>query len=315
MQAVVKSIIPPLLPKFHKGQLGRVLVVGGCEDYTGAPFFAAMSALLTGADMSHIVCTKRASVAIKALSPDLMVHPYLNDEGGSSQLSVKVESLLQRVHVVLIGPGLGRDQGIFNQVIKIIGHVDRLKLPLIIDADGLFLVQQQPQLVQSLKNSKVILTPNVMEYFRLQEAVGIKSTFEESLERDPKEVARALNVRVVKKGTHDVLASGDLVRRVEEQGGLRRVSGQGDILSGAIAAFVGWAQAYEQKLWDAPALPAEYADNVLLVAMYGASSLVRRASRLAFESKRRAMVTTDVLGFIGTAFEQLYVEEQASESK
>lgn len=281
-------------------------MVGGCEDYTGAPFFAAMSALLTGADMSHIVCTRNASVAIKALSPDIMVHPYLNDEGGSSKLSVKVESLMERVHVVLIGPGLGRDQTVLNQVTKIITHADKLKLPMVIDADGLFIVQQQPQLLQNLKNSRVILTPNVVEYHRLQSAIGVKLSFEESMKQDPRELAMALNARIVKKGNEDILVSGDLTKTVEEKGGLRRVSGQGDILSGAIAAWTAWALAYEQKLWDVTPLPKEFENNVLLVAMYGASSLVRRASRLAFEEKGRSMVTTDVLGHLGTAFKQLY---------
>jgi len=41
----VAQIIPPLLETSHKGQSGRIGVLGGCEEYTGAPFFAAMSAL------------------------------------------------------------------------------------------------------------------------------------------------------------------------------------------------------------------------------------------------------------------------------
>ena len=44
-------MIPPMLEKFHKGQLGRVAVIGGSEDYTGAPYFSAMASARLGCDM------------------------------------------------------------------------------------------------------------------------------------------------------------------------------------------------------------------------------------------------------------------------
>lgn len=47
----LRAIIPPLLPEFHKGQGGRVGVIGGSRNYTGAPFFASMASMRLGADM------------------------------------------------------------------------------------------------------------------------------------------------------------------------------------------------------------------------------------------------------------------------
>ena len=44
---MVKSVIPELRRGKHKGQDGRLATIGGCKEYTGAPFFAAMSALKT----------------------------------------------------------------------------------------------------------------------------------------------------------------------------------------------------------------------------------------------------------------------------
>lgn len=49
--ARVRQMIPPMLEKFHKGQLGRVAVIGGSEDYTGAPYFSAMASARLGCDM------------------------------------------------------------------------------------------------------------------------------------------------------------------------------------------------------------------------------------------------------------------------
>merc|ERR1712224_215451 len=55
--AKVQRMVPPMLEKFHKGQLGRVAVIGGSEDYTGAPYFSAMASARLGCDMSHLICT------------------------------------------------------------------------------------------------------------------------------------------------------------------------------------------------------------------------------------------------------------------
>lgn len=54
-------------------QLGRVGVFGGSEDYTGAPFFASISALRTGADLALVFTAEEAAPALKAYSPELMV--------------------------------------------------------------------------------------------------------------------------------------------------------------------------------------------------------------------------------------------------
>ena len=69
-----------LLPKLeltaHKGQNGKVGVVGGSKEYTGAPYYAGVSALRSGADLSHIFCPSEALIAIKSYSPEIIVHPF-----------------------------------------------------------------------------------------------------------------------------------------------------------------------------------------------------------------------------------------------
>jgi len=72
-----KKVIPPLLFDTHKGEAGRIGVVGGSEEYTGAPIFAGMAAFRTGADLVHVFCAKNAAIPIKSFSPDLIVHPIL----------------------------------------------------------------------------------------------------------------------------------------------------------------------------------------------------------------------------------------------
>ncbi|XP_026971635.1 ATP-dependent (S)-NAD(P)H-hydrate dehydratase isoform X4 [Sagmatias obliquidens] len=74
---LVRNVVPPLAAWKHKGQAGRIGVVGGCPEYTGAPYFAAISALKVGADLSHVFTTQDAAPVIKSYSPELIVHPVL----------------------------------------------------------------------------------------------------------------------------------------------------------------------------------------------------------------------------------------------
>lgn len=65
--------ILPLSFDSHKGSSGRIGVLGGSAQYTGAPFYAAMASLQAGADLAHVFCAQEASLAIKSYSPELMV--------------------------------------------------------------------------------------------------------------------------------------------------------------------------------------------------------------------------------------------------
>uniref|UniRef100_A0A087Y609 ATP-dependent NAD(P)H-hydrate dehydratase n=1 Tax=Poecilia formosa TaxID=48698 RepID=A0A087Y609_POEFO len=103
--SLVKSIVPPLTSKKHKGQDGRIGIIGGCKDYTGAPYFAAISALKVGGDLSHVFCTKDAATVIKSYSPELIVHPVLDSPNAVEE----IEKWLPRLHGLVVGPGLGRE--------------------------------------------------------------------------------------------------------------------------------------------------------------------------------------------------------------
>ena len=81
----LNNVFQNLIPSLHvgstryKGQNGRILVIGGSRDYTGAPYYAGHSALKYGADLATILCSKEASLPIKSYSPELMVTPLYDD--------------------------------------------------------------------------------------------------------------------------------------------------------------------------------------------------------------------------------------------
>ena len=74
--SLIKSILPQLKISQHKGQNGKVGIIGGSVEYTGAPYYAGTSSLRAGADLSHIFCIEEAAIPIKSYSPELIVHPY-----------------------------------------------------------------------------------------------------------------------------------------------------------------------------------------------------------------------------------------------
>ncbi|XP_058404471.1 ATP-dependent (S)-NAD(P)H-hydrate dehydratase isoform X3 [Diceros bicornis minor] len=233
---LVRNIIPPLTTKKHKGQDGRIGVVGGCQEYTGAPYFAAISALKVGADLSHVFCTREAAPVIKSYSPELIVHPVLDSPNAVQD----VGKWLPRLHALVVGPGLGRDDVLLSNV-KGILEVSRARdVPVIIDADGLWLIAQQPALIQGYQ--KAVLTPNHMEFSRLSEAV-LGDPVDSS---DPQEAVLRLsqalgNVTVVRKGERDVISDGKQVLECSQEGSSRRCGGQGDLLSGSLGVLVHWA--------------------------------------------------------------------------
>ncbi|KAG9123008.1 hypothetical protein FRC07_000360 [Ceratobasidium sp. 392] len=317
----IKQIIPPLTPKLHKGQAGRIGVVGGSEDYTGAPYFAAISALRLGCDLSHVICEPGAGAGIKTYSPDLIVHPILNENEYAPSSSVntatntrlstpdsvksKLESIVSRLHVLVIGPGLGRAKHMQNTA-KVALQLAREKA--LIDADGLYLVQNEPDVVKG--NARAVLTPNVVEFKRLCESLKIDTRGE------PSSFAPALSkalggVTIIQKGQTDLIVSGDQIEEISEPGGLKRCGGQGDILSGMAGTFLAWGKSYVDGGLDGGDAQGERIPEhrVPLLAAAGASILTRATSHIAFGKLGRGVITGDMIPEIGAAYAAKFGEE------
>lgn len=201
LHTYTRFVIPPFNKPFHKGGHGKVAIVGGSFEYTGAPYYSGIAALKTGADLVWIICSTNAGVPIKAYSPELIVHPILPDSrtttptfpsstssssgtttptpsSVASPVSSSVEvnralqsfrELVNRLDTVIIGPGLGRDPLTLETVEGIISICQERRIPLVMDGDGLYLLSVKPTLLYNYPLA--ILTPNVNEFRRLWEAV------------------------------------------------------------------------------------------------------------------------------------------------
>lgn len=118
--SLMKNIIPTLSPRRGKGDNGITAVVGGALEYTGAPYYSAISSLKCGSDVAHIFCHKDAAVPIKSYSPELIVHPAFADKKDKSELD-KVVKRIGTMDSLVIGCGLGREEStedIFKYLIE-----------------------------------------------------------------------------------------------------------------------------------------------------------------------------------------------------
>ncbi|KAI0482526.1 H-hydrate dehydratase [Xylariaceae sp. FL0804] len=328
MLAKVRQMVPPMLEKFHKGQLGRVAVIGGSEDYTGAPYFSAMASARLGCDMSHIICTPGAGAVIKTYSPNLMVHPLMRQspspsapsppesETDPAKVSEGIIDMLARLHVLVIGPGLGRDPLMQETCARVLAAARERGMPVVLDADALQIVVNNPELVRGWR--EVVLTPNVMEFGRLWKGVKKSDSDSSGGSGNPgaedssqvEELSRALGgVTIVQKGGRDFISNGDTTHVVDLPGGLKRSGGQGDTLTGSIATLLGWRRAYLDGLWDHGGKLDEH--EMLGLAAYGGAAITRECSRLAFSEKGRSLQASDLTDKVHIAFNTLLGEPES----
>ncbi|GAB5363998.1 hypothetical protein AAMO2058_000931700 [Amorphochlora amoebiformis] len=304
--------------KHHKGQAGRIGVLGGSREYTGAPYYAGMSALNVGAELAFILASGDACIPIKSYSPELMVTPLYNlppslDKDANheentqkyTQESMEIaqntpwidhvvalaEEKIKSLHALAVGCGLGRNPLVGKAVSRIIQNMRKKDIPVIIDADGLWVVCQYPDVVRG--NRRVILTPNKPEFERLWNAILPETIQTRDLARDLKNLSRALEgVTIVRKGPVDMIVDSDgEVYTCNVEGAPRRPGGLGDVLAGVTTAFAAWAgRGEEAKGRDTSAFGA---------SALAACTVVRLAWNITYQAKGRASGVPDLLPRLG----------------
>jgi ATP-dependent NAD(P)H-hydrate dehydratase len=261
-----------------------------------------------------------------------MVHPILPSTASVSDsasndpasLASPILDMLPRLHVLVIGPGLGRDGVTQKVVIEIMKEARNKSVPFVLDADGLMLVIEKPDLVKGYK--ECILTPNVVEFGRLAKALGVQVPTAKDQD-DEKELRKASEA--CEKLSQ---ALGGVTSIISDlRGGLKRSGGQGDTLTGSLGTLMAWRAAYHDGLWDSgeksSKSTAQSKDEVqaelenkdtkmsptttLLLAAYAGSAITRDCSRRAFETKGRSLQASDLTDQVHEAFLDLIGEPEA----
>jgi ADP-dependent NAD(P)H-hydrate dehydratase / NAD(P)H-hydrate epimerase len=219
--ADITSALPPRARAAHKGQLGRVLIIGGNTGMPGAVVLAGEACLRSGAGLVTVATLPAHAGVIAAQRPELMCRG----------IAVAAElQPLQASDVVAIGPGLGRDQWAESLLLQALAAGK----PLVVDADALNLMAAG---AHSLPASSII-TPHPGEAARL---LGTDTA---SIQADRlhwlQELVTRTAATVVLKGAGTLVgAPGQIVAICTAGNPGMATAGMGDVLTGAIAGVLG----------------------------------------------------------------------------
>lgn len=216
-------------PDSHKGDNGRLLIVGG-GPYTGAPALAAMGAYRIKVDLVRIAVPGRAFVPVASFSPDLIVHELSGKRHLVKKDAHEIEELLPWSDALLIGPGLGDD----NETLEVIQDIiEGCTKPLVIDADAIAAVTED---LSILGGKSGVITPHAGEFKRL---TGVPLPMDpEGRMVQAQELAKHTGMTILLKGRIDVVACADRVKLNRTGNAGMSVGGTGDVLAGITAGLL-----------------------------------------------------------------------------
>ena len=266
--------------KSHKGNNGRVLIVGGSRDYSGAPAIAGMAAIGAGADLVYVAAPEKAAEAIKATSPDLIVKSLEGDRLSLRHVD-EILSIADNVDSVLIGPGAGID-GETSKLFNVLSA--KIRKPIVLDADAL----KQVELKLIRNRDDAILTPHLFEFksfFNVSDDLKLDIDSYDFKKVDDnvtqfQQIAREIKGTVIVKGQYDLILSGTRFRINRSGNSGMTVGGTGDALAGITAGLL----AQEMDVFDSACL---------------AAFINGLAGDMAYDKKGNGFSATDLVSYIG----------------
>ncbi len=228
---LARAALPARKPDGHKGDFGRVLVIGGSAGYTGAPFLTASAAVRSGCGLVYLGVPNTVWPVLAVKCTSAMPFP-LPDQDGGLKLEAVPEILrrMESCDVLAIGPGLGRNPETLEAVREVLRETEK---PVVLDADGINALEGHIDILDSRRGRVTILTPHGGEFARLGgDPAG-----------DPVGAARAFAQEhgciLVLKGHRTVTAGpkGNVLVNTTGNSGLAK-GGSGDALTGLIASLL-----------------------------------------------------------------------------
>lgn len=263
----------------HKGDNGRVLVVGG-GPYYGAPVLSALGSLRTGADLVHIATPLNAAKLISGFSPNFIVHPFLDQDIITKDDILDIVRHAEKADAVVLGPGLGDAYETMDAVPGVVKKILKMGKPLIIDADGLKALGKKHDI---LKHSQTVITPHAGEF-----KIFTGESLPEDIEKRKKLVfswAKKLDITIFLKGPIDIISDGKITKLNRIHNEAMTVGGTGDVLAGIIGSLL------SKKVSPI---------NAARIAAF----LNGEAGNYAFSKKSYGLLATDVIEEIPTVLKE-----------
>lgn len=268
----LKKTLKPRNPLSHKGENGRVLVVGGSRLYFGSPALVALSALRAGADLVYLLVPEYIAPTVASYSPDLIVWGYKGEFLNNGAHSYFHE-LAQKTDALIIGNGLTKSPDVLKVAERIIREY---KKPCVIDADAIV------KGGYGIKNA--VYTPHVKEFERL---AGIPVLENINARQDAvKETAKKLHATVLLKGAIDVISDGRKIALNKTGNAGMTHGGTGDTLAGILGTLL----AQEYSGFDAACIAA-YVNGA--------------AGDLAYKKYGNSLLATDLIGEVANVLLKL----------
>lgn len=227
---MVRNILPKRLPDSNKGTFGRLLCICGSKNMPGAAFYCISAASRTGVGLVEAVIPEDIYFVTASRVSDSIFYPVNND---FEDIWNKISSLLPRVTAVLVGCGMGWTKLTEKIVYRL---VKELKIPLIIDADGINVISENIDILKEIK-SDVILTPHIKEMSRLIKKdtdYVLKNKFEVA-----KNFSKKYNLTLILKDHKTVISdvNGCLYLNATGNESMAK-GGTGDVLAGMTGSLV-----------------------------------------------------------------------------
>jgi hydroxyethylthiazole kinase-like uncharacterized protein yjeF len=231
----IAPLVEPRPAESNKGNYGHALVIGGSLGKAGAGAMAGMAVLRAGAGLSTVATPKSVLGTVSGFHPELMTEPLPETDSGTISTSARdrIEELAKGKTVLAIGPGVSRD----SQTAEMVrGLVARLRLPMVVDADGLNAFEGRTGELNG-KGRTLVITPHPGEMARLA-GCSIADVQKDRL-GTARKFAREHELIVVLKGHRTLVVQPDGEAWVNTTGNPGMATGgTGDILTGMVAGMI-----------------------------------------------------------------------------
>lgn len=234
-EAFVKAHLASRADDVYKGSCGKVLTLAGSTGYTGAACLSSQAVLKIGAGISTLISAESLYDILSMKNTEVMVKPLpeiLPGVLGDSAME-NIKDIAKDFDVVLMGPGLGRNDETCQMVRKLAIDLDK---PLVLDADAIFAFSQTPDELKKIKQMP-ILTPHLGEMANLLHITI--SDLKDNLWEIARKAAEYFNAIFVLKSekTLVVYPDGNIFVTTVGNAGMA-TAGSGDVLAGTIAGIV-----------------------------------------------------------------------------
>lgn len=221
--------LPKRYADSHKGTYGHVLVIAGSKNMAGAAYFSALAAYRMGAGLVTLYTPESNRCILQQLLPEAVLKTYPDTAPDLSALSDQ----LNNYQAIILGPGLGQNAASEN-IVRTVTASD-IKIPLIIDADGLNILSKNMEWL-SKSTVPTVITPHMKELSRL---TGHNIQYlKENLVQVCETFTREYGVICIAKDTRTMIIDNSETIYINLSGNNGMATGgSGDILTGIIAGL------------------------------------------------------------------------------